>query len=226
MQQESSTTPTKPKGAVTGKVKPRRRRGSLLNLLLFIGIIGAVALFFWAEQQRRDALSKLEQTEQQLQQIKESTERSGQQVADEVLGKIRQHMRLPEDLQPTVATIIDVDRLRETSDFYKDAKNGDHLILTETRAILYDPATDRIIDVVPVILNPEDTPGAAEEGTDTGTQPGTDASPGTDTNTNPAGGANTGTGTGPGAATGGETQQTNAPANPANPGAQTPPTGP
>jgi cell division septation protein DedD len=167
MPQETSTSATKPQGTATGKIKPtRRRRGGFLNFLLFVGIIGAVALFFWAEQQRRDALSKLEQTEQQLQEIKESTERSGQQVADEVLGKVRQHINLPEETQPTVATIIDVDRLRETSDFYKEAKNGDHLILTETRAILYNPETDRIVDVVPVMLNPEDetAPADGEEG--------------------------------------------------------------
>lgn len=163
MAQDPSTSPTKPQGATTGKIKPtRRRRGGFLNFLLFVGIIGAVALFFWAEQQRRDALSKLEQTEQQLQEIKESTERSGQQVADEVLGKVRQHIVLPEELQPTVATIIDVDRLRETSDFYKEAKNGDHLILTETRAILYNPDTDRIVDVVPIMLNPEEETAPAD----------------------------------------------------------------
>lgn len=181
MTQDPSTTSTKPKSVTPGKEPRRRRRGGLLNLLLFIGIIGAVALFFWAEQQRRDALSKLEQTEQQLQEIKESTERSGQQVADEVLGKVRAHMVLPEDVQPTVATIIDVDRLRETSDFYKNAKNGDHLILTATRAILYNPDTDRVIDVVPVLLNPEEEAGTGEGAT----TPDTDAGTGADTGANP-----------------------------------------
>jgi hypothetical protein len=136
-----------------------------MNLLLFIGIIGAVALFFWAEQQRRDALSQLEETEQQLQEIKESTERSGQQIADEVLSKLREHIDIPTDLQPTVATIVDIDRLRETSDFYNNAENGDHLVLTETRAILYDPDRNIIIDVVPVILNPEDQPAEGQPGT-------------------------------------------------------------
>jgi hypothetical protein len=143
-------------------------------------------LFFWAEQQRRDALGKLEQTEQQLQEIRESTERSGQQVADEVLGKVRTHISLPDELEPTVATIIDVDRLRETSDFYKNAKNGDHLILTETRAILYDPEIDRIVDVVPVLLNPEDTgaPAADDEGTNTNTGTNSGANTETDTPSN------------------------------------------
>ncbi len=214
MAQDPSTSPTKPQGGTTGKVKlHRRRRGGFLNLLLFIGIIGAVALFFWAEQQRRDALSKLEQTEQQLQEIKESTERSGQQVADEVLGKVRGHIVLPEETQPTVATIIDVDRLRETSDFYQNAKNGDHLILTETRAILYNPETDRIVDVVPVMLNPEDA--AAPEGeegnaADTGTNPAPDS------------GADTGTDTG---ATGQNPNPATATTNPASQPVQTPDSG-
>ncbi len=154
MQQEIQPNITKPK--VTGAPdvkKPKKRRRGLFNLLLFIGIIAAVALFVWAEQQRRDALGKLKQTEQQLEEIKKSTQRSGQEVADEILGKVRQHIDLPNDPKPTVATIVDVDRLRETSDFYKKAKNGDHLILTENRAILFDAEKNLIIDVVPVVLN-------------------------------------------------------------------------
>ncbi|KKT92267.1 MAG: hypothetical protein A3E37_01490 [Candidatus Andersenbacteria bacterium RIFCSPHIGHO2_12_FULL_46_9] len=211
MSQEPSTSSTKPQSPTTGKIKPhRRRRGGILNFLLFVGIIGAVALFFWAEQQRRDALSKLEQTEQQLQEIKESTERSGQQVADEVLGKVRQHINLPEELQPTVATIIDVDRLRETSDFYKEAKNGDHLILTETRAILYNPDTDRIVDVVPVMLNPEDAAAPADDTEGDTTGAGTDT--GTNTGANTTGGG-TGQQATPAAATASPDAQ-NAPANP------------
>jgi|GEM_PF-3359779 cytoskeletal protein RodZ len=164
MQQESSTAPTKPKRVVPGTgQKKRRKRSGILNLLLFVGIIGAVALFFWAEQQRRDALGKLQETEQQLQEIKESTERNGQEVADEVLNNLKEHMEIPEDPKPTVATIIDVDRLRETSDFYKSAENGDHLILTENRAILFDPNNNIIIDVVPVVLDAEGQDAAEGE---------------------------------------------------------------
>lgn len=202
MQQEPSTTPTKPKKAAEGTHnKRRRRRSGIFNLILFVGIIGAVGLFFWAEQQRRDALSKLEETQAQLEEIKESTERSGQQVADEVLNKLREHMEIATEPQPTVATIIDVDRLRETSDFYKNAENGDHLILTETRAILFDPNTNRIIDVVPVILNPEDQPTESDDPEKTGTKSQADnpAQPQDTTQETRAPGSNTNTndGTGP-----------------------------
>ena len=137
--------------------KPKRRRGrGLFNLILFIGIIAAVALFGWAEMQRRDATRKLAETEQELQKIRESPERRGSEVAQEVLGKVRQLIDIPTDPEPTVATIIDVEALRQSSEFYNKAENGDHLVITENRAILFDPDRGIILDVVPVSINQEE----------------------------------------------------------------------
>lgn len=135
----------------------------MLNLLLLLGIIAAIASFAWAEQQRRQAINRLKETEQELEEIRKSTQRSGAEVAQQVLEKLRKHVDIPTDPQPTVATIIDIERLRETNDFYNKAENGDHLIITGTRAILYDPDRDRVIDVVPVridVTSPE--PGSQE----------------------------------------------------------------
>ena len=70
-------------------------------------------------------------------------------------------MDIDTSIQPTVATIVDVNALRARNDFYKNAKNGDYLIVTPNRAILYDPNRDMIIDVVPVQLQ---TPAAAAAG--------------------------------------------------------------
>lgn len=138
--------------------QPRRRRGGFFNVILIIGIIAAVALFAWAEQKRRSVAKELEQTSQQLEEIRKSTRRSGEEVAKEVLAKVRAHIDVPADPEPTVATIIDVNKLRETSEFYLKADNGDHLIITANRAILYDPDRDLVIDVVPVRLDPSATP--------------------------------------------------------------------
>lgn len=140
-------------GASPAKPKKRRRIRRLFNLILFIGIIAAISLFAWAEQQRRDAISRLQQTEQELEKIRQSTERGGTEVAKEVLTEVRKHMDLPTDPEPTVATIIDVEALRQTSDFYNKAENGDHLVITQNRAILYDPDRKLILDVVPVRID-------------------------------------------------------------------------
>lgn len=133
-----------------------KRRGT--GLLILIVILIALGLFIWAEKQRRDVSSKLEQTEAQLEEIRKSTQRGGEEVAKEVLVKVRSHMIVAEEPAPTVATIIDINRLKESSDFYSVADNGDHLIITEKRAILYDPDRDVILDVVPVRINRTATP--------------------------------------------------------------------
>ena len=162
MNQETTPgAPAAPQFKKAGKSKtlksPRKRRGKgIFNFLLFIGIIAAVGMFGWAEMQRRDAVSRLQETEQELEKIRESTERRGTEVAQRVLDDVRQLIDIPNDPEPTVATIVDVDALREASPFYNKAENGDHLIITETRAILYDPDRNIILDVVPVRINREE----------------------------------------------------------------------
>lgn len=157
--QPSTTPPSQPaprsKEAAKSVKVPRRRRRGFVNFLLFIGIIVAIGLFAWAEMQRRDAIGRLKETEQELEKIRQSTERRGTEVAQQVLESVRKLMDVPADPEPTVATIVDVDALREASPFYNKAENGDHLIITETRAILYDPDRGIILDVVPVRINKE-----------------------------------------------------------------------
>jgi len=156
-QETTSGVPIAPQSNKAAKsIKtPRRRRRGFVNFLLFIGIIAAVGMFAWAEMQRRDAIGRLKETEQELEKIRQSTERRGTEVAQQVLESVRKLIDIPTDPEPTVATIVDVDALREASPFYNKAENGDHLIITETRAILYDPDRGIILDVVPVKINKE-----------------------------------------------------------------------
>lgn len=134
---------------------PRRRRVSLVDVLLIVGIIVTISLFVWAERQRRVAHSNLSQTATQLEELRQSAGTSGQAVADEVLGKLRRHLDVPTDPEPTVATIVGAEGLKEYGEFYQSADNGDYLIITQKRAILYDPDRDIILDVVPVTIDPD-----------------------------------------------------------------------
>lgn len=156
----------------------RRGRSGIFNLLLIIGIIAAIALFAWAEQQRRATENRLEQTKQELEEVKKSTRAGGEELAKRVLEKLRTHMEVPVEPAPTVATIVDIERLREANEFYKPAENGDHLIITDRRAILYDPDRDIILDVVPVVIdqNAQTTPLTSPRPT-TSPQPTGGASP-------------------------------------------------
>jgi hypothetical protein len=79
----------------------------------------------------------------------------------DILASVRKHIALPDDIKPTVAEILDVATLQARNSFYKNAVNGDYLIVTTTRAILYSPSKDMILDVMPVQLErtkPVDAP--------------------------------------------------------------------
>lgn len=71
-----------------------------------------------------------------------------QQEADEIVAKVRSLIDLPGN--PTVAAIVNVEKLRKQHAFYAKAENGDFVLITSTRAVLYDPESERILDVVPV----------------------------------------------------------------------------
>lgn len=64
------------------------------------------------------------------------------------LGKL---IELPENETPTVATIVDVEKLKDQP-FFAKAQNGDRVIIyTQSRkAILYRPSAKKIIEVAPI----------------------------------------------------------------------------
>lgn len=164
MEEASQAPPPRPKAQLArpgtkGIKQPgkKRRRGGMWRIGVVAVVLAVIGLFVWAEIQRRQAVDQLETTEQQLEEIRTSTQRSGEEVANEVLAKVRAHIDVPQDPAPTVATIVDVERLRQSSEFYNKAENGDHLIITENRAILFDPDRDLIVDVVPVRVNQQNT---------------------------------------------------------------------
>lgn len=126
------------------------------TIILLIAIAVVAVLFVRAERDRREAEQKLQETTQKLEEIKKSSENSGAEAAKRILEKVRMLIDVPAEPEPTVATITDVEALRKTNDFYKKAENGDNLIITKERAILYDPDKNIILDVVPVIINKEE----------------------------------------------------------------------
>ena len=124
------------------------KKMSMRTLLLLVVIV-LVVLFAWAEKQRRNTAKQLQTTQSELEQIKSSTEQSGQEAADQVLTKVRALIDVPTDPKPTVATISDVEKLKEANEFFKTAENGDYLILTANRAVIYDPDRNIVLDVAP-----------------------------------------------------------------------------
>jgi len=75
-------------------------------------------------------------------------------TADDIttlIAKVGRHIVIKADEKPTVATIQDAGILRtQNPDFYKDAKNGDRLLIWSDKAVLYSTTQDKILSVLPI----------------------------------------------------------------------------
>jgi hypothetical protein len=121
---------------VAPKVKNRRSAVPVLFFLLFL-LLGSLAVLsfqlFWDS---RATLSKLEQAAPQVLQDLETKD---------IVARVRKHMVLPDE-EPLVNTVTDADKVRQEP-FYAKAQNGDKVIVFSTRAILYNPTLDKIVEV-------------------------------------------------------------------------------
>lgn len=125
------------------------------KLLVFLLVVALAVLAFVNYTKRIQLANELKNLSVKMEQLQTGNSPQNVAAAKEIVEKVRRHISIPADVDPTVATIVDAETLKSRNEFYKDAKNGDNLIVTPTRAILYDPVADRILDVVPVQLQPE-----------------------------------------------------------------------
>lgn len=104
--------------------------------------------------------------------IKANPQKFVQQSVDNIVGEVGKYMRLPDGETPTIATVVDVEKLKSQA-FFTNAKNGDRvLIYTNARkAILYNPNEHKIIEVAPITLGEnQGAPQQPPAGTSTSTQ--------------------------------------------------------
>lgn len=129
----------------TETLSPRNKR-SLNGFLIFLLILVSIFALF----QLRENL-----------QLKANPEQIAQEQTEELIEKVGRLYALPQDETPTVATVVDPEKLREQA-FFAHAEEGDKvLIYTKAgKAILYSPSKNQIIEVAPVNLG--DSSGAVD----------------------------------------------------------------
>ena len=98
-----------------------------------------------------------------------------QAEVDQLVSEVGKLIALPSDEKPTVATVTDVEKLKEQP-FFKNAQNGDKVLIytNAKKAILYRPNEKRIVEVGAVNINqaspsPESSPTATPQATKTPT---------------------------------------------------------
>ncbi|MBI4058030.1 hypothetical protein HY405_01820 [Candidatus Microgenomates bacterium] len=118
-----------------------------LVLIIVIGGAGLVSLYFYDQNQR---------TQAELTKLRENPRAVAQEETSRLIEAVGKLVALPEGEVPTVATITDIDKLKSQS-FFAKAGNGDKvLIYTQAKkAYLYDPDTNKILEIAPVNIGSE-----------------------------------------------------------------------
>lgn len=117
--------------------KTKQLLARVVLLATFGGLVATAGYFYWQYR-------ALAQTNPATEVIK-------------ITKYINRFMDLPLEPLPTMATVTEKDKLKEQG-FFKNAENGDKVLiyLSAGKAILYRPATKKIIDVAPITQT--DTP--------------------------------------------------------------------
>lgn len=72
----------------------------------------------------------------------------------QLIEQVSRHMMVNSQEVPSVATIEDAATLRaKNSVFYRDAQNGDRLLIYSDKAILFSPSRDLVLNVMPVFVS-------------------------------------------------------------------------
>jgi len=122
-------------GSMAPIEKPAKK--GILSILLFIALLAAigVAVYFYL----------------QVAQLKKNPQQVSQEEVQQLVDKVSKLMVLPEGETPTVATVNDPEKLKDQP-FFSKAQVGDKVLIytNAKKAILYNPATNKIVDVAPV----------------------------------------------------------------------------
>jgi hypothetical protein len=124
----------------------------LLPIFIILALIGlGTGGYYYVKYQK--VQKDLESVKADPSTAQKAAEAEAKMVTDEV----RKLMELPDE-SPTVATITDIEKLKEQA-FFQKGKNGDKVLIftNAKKAILFDPNSKKILDVAPLNIG---TPSA------------------------------------------------------------------
>lgn len=94
--------------------------------------------------------------------LKQNPQAASEEEVKSLVAEISKVMRLPNDETPSLATVLDKEKIKDQP-FFANAENGDKLLAytKAMKAILYRPSEKKIIEVAPLNLDQANNPAAA-----------------------------------------------------------------
>lgn len=112
----------------------------LIGILLALIFLGAIAAGYYYYQS--------------YQKLLKNPDIITKQEVTWLVEKASKLMVLPTDEEPSTATVLDKEKLKDQA-FFKNSENGDKILIyaKAKKAILYRPSNDKIIEVMPIALD-------------------------------------------------------------------------
>ena len=97
----------------------------------------------------------------QLSDLRENPQKAVQDETKRMVARVSELITLPEDEQPTIATVSNPDQLKDQP-FFAKAKKGDKVLIYASagKSILYDPVANKVLEVASMNVgaSPTSTP--------------------------------------------------------------------
>lgn len=117
-------------------VEPKKKkRGGFISKLIFLIVLAALGYSQYELYTLKSPVYQQKAAEKQTQNL---------------VKKISKLMVLPEGT-PQVVVVQDAETIKKQQLFFKNAENGDFVLLYTDTAILYSPSKDKIVNVGPII---------------------------------------------------------------------------
>lgn len=141
----------------TPKRKSKVSFGKVFLVLILLALVAGISALGYLYYQTRQELKFLSSPEGQQQ--------LAQQETSQIVAMVAKHIELPNG-EPVIATITDATALAAQSAFYKNAQNGDKLLVFQEakQAFIYSPSKNKLVNVGPILVDGspvgKDTSGA------------------------------------------------------------------
>lgn len=130
--------------------EPGKNKASIYLVLLIIIILTAVALMI-NQKLKAGQTPKNNQpaVAEQGNEVKKPLDKSD---ISSLIARVASLIIVNPNEEPTIATVQDAEALRKSNPaFYKDAQNGDRLLVWSDKAVLYSPELDKLLAVMPIL---------------------------------------------------------------------------
>ncbi|MDD5437603.1 MAG: LytR C-terminal domain-containing protein [Patescibacteria group bacterium] len=130
-------------------IEPPKTKTSIYLVLLAIIVLTAIALMVNQKIKSRQQPAQNSATQTaQTDQAKKAMDKSDIQS---LIARVGSLIMVNANEEPTIATVQDAEALRKSNPvFYKDAENGDRLLVWSDKAVLYSTRLDKLLAVMPI----------------------------------------------------------------------------